>query len=88
MGRLAARRAYKRLRLLLYWLQQELGFSEGCEERINWMSEAVRGLGGRDGGVRWHTTAVMYGSGGEGARGAADAFAGLGCMCSRDSVFG
>lgn len=58
VGRLAARRAYKRLRLLLYWLQQELAFSEGCEERINWMSEAVRARARGGGGVHLSTLGI------------------------------
>ncbi|EFJ48512.1 hypothetical protein VOLCADRAFT_117550 [Volvox carteri f. nagariensis] len=40
-GRLAARLAYKRLRRMLYWVHQELAFSEGCENRIHWLSEAL-----------------------------------------------
>ncbi|GLC69874.1 hypothetical protein PLESTF_000890300 [Pleodorina starrii] len=39
VGRLAARLAHKRLKRLLYWVAQELAFSEGCEERVKWVSE-------------------------------------------------
>lgn len=40
-GRLAAALAWKRLGLLLAWLHSELAFSEGCEERIGWLSDQV-----------------------------------------------
>ncbi|KAG2489652.1 hypothetical protein HYH03_011930 [Edaphochlamys debaryana] len=39
VGRLAARRAFQRAQLMLYWLQQELAFSKGCEDRLNWLSD-------------------------------------------------
>lgn len=38
-GRLAAALAWKRLSLLLAWLHSELAFSEGCEERLLWLSD-------------------------------------------------
>ncbi|KAG2499773.1 hypothetical protein HYH03_002070 [Edaphochlamys debaryana] len=41
VGRLAARRAIQRAQLMLYWLQQELAFSEGCEDRLNWLSDVM-----------------------------------------------
>ncbi|KAG2489647.1 hypothetical protein HYH03_011926 [Edaphochlamys debaryana] len=41
VGRLAARRAFQRAQLMLYWLQQELAFSEGCEDRLNWLSDVM-----------------------------------------------
>ncbi|KAG2489654.1 hypothetical protein HYH03_011932 [Edaphochlamys debaryana] len=40
VGRLAARRAFQRAQLMLYWLQQELA-GEGCEDRLNWLSDVM-----------------------------------------------
>lgn len=42
MGRVAARLASRKVQLLLYWLQMQLAFTEGCTERRNWLSEKVR----------------------------------------------
>ncbi|GLI69285.1 hypothetical protein VaNZ11_013868, partial [Volvox africanus] len=41
VGRLAARLAHKRVKRLLFWVQQELAFSEGCEDRMNWLSDVL-----------------------------------------------
>lgn len=45
-GRLAAALAWKRLKLLLAWLSQELTFSEGVEERTNWLSDDIVEMAG------------------------------------------
>ncbi|WIA12655.1 hypothetical protein OEZ85_006305 [Tetradesmus obliquus] len=37
-GRLAAELAGRKLQLLLYWLQLQLSFTEGCSSRSNWLS--------------------------------------------------
>lgn len=42
-GRLAAELAGRKLQLLLYWLQLQLSFTEGCSSRSNWLSGKVRG---------------------------------------------
>jgi hypothetical protein len=41
-GRLAAELAGRKLQLLLYWLQLQLNFTEGCSSRSNWLSGKVR----------------------------------------------
>ncbi|GIL86774.1 hypothetical protein Vretifemale_15008, partial [Volvox reticuliferus] len=41
VGRLAARLAHKRVKRLLFWVQQELAFSEGCEDRVSWLSDVL-----------------------------------------------
>jgi hypothetical protein len=40
-GRLAAELAGRKLQLLLYWLQLQLSFTEGCSSRSNWLSGRV-----------------------------------------------
>jgi hypothetical protein len=40
-GRLAAELAGRKLQLLLYWLQLQLSFTEGCSSRSNWLSGKV-----------------------------------------------
>jgi hypothetical protein len=41
MGRLCARLAFRKLKLLLYWLQLQLGSTEGCSARLEWLSDKV-----------------------------------------------
>jgi hypothetical protein len=41
MGRLCARLALRKLKLLLYWLQLQLGNTEGCSARLEWLSDKV-----------------------------------------------
>jgi hypothetical protein len=40
-GRLAAELAGRKLQLLLYWLQLQLSFTEGCSSRSSWLSGKV-----------------------------------------------
>ena len=42
MGRLCARLAWKKMELLLYWLQLQLSYTEGCTARLQWLSDKVR----------------------------------------------
>lgn len=41
-GRLAAKLASRKMQLLLFWLQMQLAYTEGCDARRNWVSEKVR----------------------------------------------
>ena len=41
-GRLCARLAWKKIGLMLNWLNGQLSFSDGIEGRTNWVSGRVR----------------------------------------------
>lgn len=41
MGRLCARLAWKRVCMLLNWLNDEMAFSEGAVTRTEWLSDRV-----------------------------------------------